>query len=585
MKIYFTLILLLFIGFFVKTAPINTTHVSHHSYFVTDEPSRIINNNLDADLLRELTVHRQNQKKDFFKIGSNNKETKSLDEQNFNASTDSVWQISGQAGMKANILKSENLILEDGLIFPKDKSATLTTKIKIFSKKRSAKSLEIKQSTIWENWTPVPNIGPSNLGDAPVALQLGDNNYWMFGLYEAHKSQKDGTFQSEKATLDSFNIALKTTPFKNQFDAPGGLIPDKGGYHAWQSKDMVNWVHYGNITEKFSRWMTTAEYVDGKFYFYYDFPNDQDPHLYIDDDLTDGLPGKNIGMAFNDPSDGSDCAVIRDLEGNFHLILEDWSPINASIHAWDSPLAMHAVSANGINDFKILDPPVDERTKPTGKFGEYAHPHWYAEAPDRFSGKKVKVDIPQHKIKAGDIRAFATYETHEPEQNSYGDWAAISIGGQYYLFSDFDPIESHGKEDMSVAWFTSDDINKPFTFLGNIGKGHPDPDIMYAEDKFYLVTQLKTDFISMGPWVETVMARVGVDTDNNGKIDFWGTWQNMKETYDYVDGFSKQISKTPAKLDLSDLPKGYGFQIELKLEDSTENDSKPMIETLELFFE
>jgi hypothetical protein len=31
-----------------------------------------------------------------------------------------------------------------------------------------------------------------------------------------------------------------------------------------------------------------------------------------------------MGMAFNDPTDGSDCVVIRDLKGNFHLIAEDW---------------------------------------------------------------------------------------------------------------------------------------------------------------------------------------------------------------------------------------------------------------------
>ena len=35
--------------------------------------------------------------------------------------------------------------------------------------------------------------------------------------------------------------------------------------------------------------MTTAEFADGKAYFYYDFPNDQDPHLYIDEDITAGV--------------------------------------------------------------------------------------------------------------------------------------------------------------------------------------------------------------------------------------------------------------------------------------------------------
>ena len=57
--------------------------------------------------------------------------------------------------------------------------------------------------------------------------------------------------------------------------------------------------------------MTSAEFADGKTYIYHDFPNDQDPHLVIDSDLTDGKPGKDMGMAFKDPTDGSDCAISR----------------------------------------------------------------------------------------------------------------------------------------------------------------------------------------------------------------------------------------------------------------------------------
>jgi len=121
---------------------------------------------------------------------------------------------------------------------------------------------------------------------------------------------------------NGFGLPLKTTPFPNQYDAPGGLKESLGGYHAWQSRDMVNWVHHGPVTEGFSRWVTTAEYANGQVYLYYDYPNDQDPHLYIDADLTDGMPGKNIGIAFKDPSDGSDCGVIRDPQGIFHLIAD-----------------------------------------------------------------------------------------------------------------------------------------------------------------------------------------------------------------------------------------------------------------------
>ena len=98
---------------------------------------------------------------------------------------------------------------------------------------------------------------------------------------------------------------------------------------------MVNWVHYGPTAA--APTVTTAEYVDGKTYFYYDRPNDRDPHLIIDSDLRDGLPGKDKGLAFDAPWGGSDVGVIRDLKGRFHMISENWQPINASKRSWDSP--------------------------------------------------------------------------------------------------------------------------------------------------------------------------------------------------------------------------------------------------------
>ncbi|AWW33303.1 hypothetical protein DN752_22630 [Echinicola strongylocentroti] len=500
-------------------------------------------------------------------------------------SKNDAWIIDSEEEWQKSILEKSHLALMEGRAVPSGKHASIHSVIRQFDQKRSVKTITLSQSPEWTNWKAVPNIGPSNLGDAPVALQLGNGNYWMFGRYGQSKSQKDGSFQGEEAQLEGFDSELKTTPFKNQYDAPGGLKPGKGGYHAWQSKDMVNWVHHGPVSESFSKWVTTAEYVDGKLYLYYDFPNDQDPHLYIDDDLTDGEPGENMGMTFNDPTHGSDCAVIRDLEGNFHLIVEDWSPINASTHAWDSPLAVHAISVDGINDFKTLGPPVDERTQPTGEIAEYVHPHWYAEDPGRFPGRTATEDVPQHRIKKGETRAFAQYEIHEPEQNAYGDWAAISIGGQYYLFADFDPAGSHGREHMSAAWFTSSDINQPFTFCGNIGQGHPDPDILFAEEQFYLVTQMDTDYISPGPWVETVKVRMGVDTTNDGAIDHWGKWATVQERYENIEGFAKQIGKIPAQLDLSGLPEGYGFQFEVQIIDATENESQPILDKVEVLFE
>lgn len=450
--------------------------------------------------------------------------------------------------------------IEDGVVAPTGKTATVASKVQRFDEKRKAASIVFEQSPVWHNWQPTGNVGPANLQDAPVFLCLGPGNYWLLGRYGG--AGRGADFKPEPATLEGFeDVDLRTTPWGNQFDAPGGLKKGTGGYHAWQSRDMVNWVHHGPVTEDFSRWVTTAEHADGKAYIYYDYPNDQDPHLYIDEDLTDGKPGKNMGLAFKDPSDGSDAGVIRDKQGRFHVIYEDWIPINASKRSWDSPLAGHAVSDDGIKDFKILDPVVDHRTEDTGRDGQYRHPHW-KQHPD-WDSNIVKFNI------------------HEPEQNAYGDWAAICIGGRYYLFGDDDPAGGHA---VSVGWFTSRDINKPFTRCDHIGKGHPDPDIGFAEGRFYLITQQPTDYVSPGPWVEKVEARVGVDTDNDGNIDTWTDWAQVKQTYDHHATLARHVEKTPAKIDLAHLPAGHGFGFELRLTDTTRNKSRPMLERLTLEF-
>ena len=480
--------------------------------------------------------------------------------------------VDSQADWEKAIASSTGVAVENGTVSPMGKTGQLKTKLKRFDRKRSALSLTIRQSPVWQNWNPIENLGPANLRDAPVLLTVGPGNYWMFGRYGNNKpkakrgeqAKRLAKFTPQEAKLEGFDMPLQTTRFPNQYNAPGGLNPGKGGYHAWQSRDMKNWVHHGPVTEGFSRWVTSAEWVDGKAYIYYDFPNDQDPHVYVDDNLFDGLPGKNMGIAVEDPSHGSDAGFIRDLDGNMHVIIEDWGAINASKRSWDSPVAGHAVSPNGLNGFKFQKPAVDNRTKPTGKTATYRHPHWAKEDPKRF-----KTNI-------------AEYEVHEPEQEAYGDWAAICIGGQYYLFGDYDPIGGHK---MSVGWFTSPSIDQPFTWCDKIGNGHPDPDISFAEGRFYLATQQQTDYVSPGPWVETVTTRVGVDTSNDGKIDLWTNWIEVKESYDYIKGFSKQIKCVPAALDLSKFPDGYAFQVELKIADSTDNKSKPIIESLELTFE
>ena len=492
---------------------------------------------------------------------------------------DKNWRIDTAKEWNEAARQIEGLAVDGDLLVASDQQGLYRSELQRFESKRSAQTLTLTASTQWENWQPTKRkVTPPTLGDAPIMLVKGPGDYWILGRNQAPRSAKN--FKPEAATLEGFDIALQTTPYPHLFDAPGGLKRSLGGYHAWQSHDMVNWVHHGPVTPKSAKWSTTAEFVDGKAYIYYDFPNDQDPHLYIDDDLTDGQPGQNIGLAFKDPSDGSDCVIIRDLDGKFHLIYEDWSPIDASKHSWDSPLAGHAVSDDGISDFKILPPAVDERSKPTGKFIEYPHPHWHKEDPKNFPGKVATKDVRQHRIKAGDTAAYAKYEIHAPEQNAFGDWAAIAIGGQYYLVADYHPVH----QPIRIGLFTSASLDQQFEFIGELGNGHPDPDIGFAEGQFYLVNQTKHDYVSPGPWVEKVTARVGVDTTNDGNADVWSDWQEVKESYDHIEGFSKQIKRIPAAMDLSKLPAGYCFCFELRLEDTTANQSKPMLDSIEIRF-
>lgn len=470
--------------------------------------------------------------------------------------------VDSQAAWEESAGQIEGLSVEEGTVRSIATSGKFHSKVQVSGEKRKASRIVFEQSRTWLNWTAVDPVGPSNLGDAPVFLTLGAGDYWMFGRYRQREESEE--FQPMKAELEGFDIPLMTTPFENQFDGPGGQEKGLGGYHAWQSRDMVHWVHHGPVTEDFSRWVTSAEQVDGKTLIYYDYPNDQDPHLYVDEDLTDGLPGTDLGMVFADPSDGSDCGVIRSLDGAFHLIYEDWSPINAGQHSWDSPLAGHAVSADGISPFEIVAPAVDRRTHPTGTFKEYPHPHWR-----------------QHPDWDSDV---ARYEVHEPEQDAFGDWAAISVGGQYYLFGDYHPAGG-SRNDMSVAWFTAPDMGEPFEFCARMGNGHPDPDIGFAEGQFYLVTQTDTDFVSPGPWVPGVEARVGVDTNGDGEADTWTKWQEVEEQYHLIEGFSKQVARTDASLDLRTLPPGYGHCFAFRVTDATENDSRPELEKIILFFD
>jgi len=446
-----------------------------------------------------------------------------------------TWSIKTQSEWEAAKANATGLKLAEGYAKPNAATATFQSVVKSLPKKTRLKKITFKQSTVWDNWEQIDDVTPEGLGNAHVFLPVGPGDYYVLAEKAIKIDYPKGMTADERRAYKKKNFK------RSEADQ---------GYHAWHSKDLKKWKYCGKVCN--SKWVTTAEYANGKFYIYYDKPNDEEPHLVIDEDLKDGVVGKEMGMVFNDPSHGSDIAIFRDEDGSFHIIYEDWSPINAQTHSWDSPLAGHTSSPDGITGFKPHEHPypIDHRTKPTGKVGTYRQ------------GRQK-------------------YNIHEPEQNAYGDYTMIKVGSQYYLFCDFDSAEPEKK--MRIGRFTSDDLYKEFTWAGEIGEGfHPDPSVGFAEGQFYIIMQQKTDFVSPGPWVDGVEVRVGVDEDGDGQTDKWTDWQRIKESYSQKPGFARIVDVKPASLDLSSLPAGKGVQFEFKTKQLATNKVQPIIASIEI---
>lgn len=308
------------------------------------------------------------------------------------------WIIDDADSWRKATFSSRNMDIRGGFAEPSAESGSFTSTTKTFSQRTRATSLTFRQSTAWDNWTRVPNVGPPDAKDAPVFLPVANDDYYFLGKGPTH------------------------------------------AYYAWHSTDMENWTGPSRVTLDSPGWdkgrmTTSAEYKNGTFYILYDSPNDQDPALFTDTDLMDNIVGTDHGIVFDDPSNGSDSSLFRDnADGLFHIIYEEWSPINAQENSWDSPLAGHTSSPDAINGFAPHkhQPAVDLRTSPTGTFGSYYH-HTLRHWPDKFD---------------------YAFEVHTPAQDSFGDWTTIKIGPQYYLFGDYDQHDGG----MKVACFTSDSI-------------------------------------------------------------------------------------------------------------------------------
>ncbi len=453
--------------------------------------------------------------------------------------TGPCWVVDSQQEWTDARQSAGDIQLKNGFAEPIGVNGKFESIVKSYGKKKKPSSIVFRQSPVWDNWKQIDDITPEGIGNAFVILPVAPGDYYLFATINHPVVYAKGMTPDERRA------------YKKKYFKDNPIPAEEKGYQVWHSTDLKTWTHHGQVCK--SHWMTTAEYIDGKFYLYYDQPNDQEPHLIIDDDLKDGVYGKEMGMVFNDPSDGSDIAIFRDEDGTVHLIYEDWKAVPPAERGFDSPLAGHTSSPDGIHGFTPHKHAfaIDHRTQPTGKFAK--------------------------------DRRGTEYEIHEPEQNVYGDYTMIKVGGRYYLFGDYEPA---GEGKMRICRFTTDDIYKEFTFAGEIGEGfHPDPSIGFAEGQFYIVMQQATDFVSPGPWVDGVEARAGVDVNGDGSIDEWTDWQQVRETYTQKPGFARIVDVEPATLDLSTLPAGFGFKFEFKTTPLEANQVQPIMDCVELNFQ
>ena len=198
------------------------------------------------------------------------------------ASPEKNWLIDSTTQWEAASENLNEMQVKDGLLVPQTAKASFSSSFKTFEQKQTLSSIELKQSPIWDNWKQIDDITPKGLGNAYVFLPVAPGDYYILAQPPKEKVEyPKGLSKSEKKKF--LNTYYKENPSKKP--APG--------YHCWHSTDLKTWTHHGQVSK--SKWVTTAEYADGKFYIYYDEPNDQDPHLIIDEDLKDGKVGKEMG--------------------------------------------------------------------------------------------------------------------------------------------------------------------------------------------------------------------------------------------------------------------------------------------------
>ena len=461
----------------------------------------------------------------------------------------------------------------DGFATSIGSNGVFQSRVQLFTQMQTFEELVIRQNKQWtiNKWGNPSQVDPGiynnddvgpELGndgdiDAVVFLLVQDGDYWVFDR-----------------------------------QAGGG-----SSYHAYHSTDMQNWVDKGIIGAGFD-WVTTSEFHDGKIFIYTDRPNDHDPSLVtidyvagsgqVFDSNGNEITGTSIstinsnriavtdhGVILAKPevtvngttfslAGGSDNCVFRDPDdGQFHIIHENWSHQNASRFSFDSNIASHAISPDGINGFVF-----DEATRPIDLPGNFITQNQATDSASftQRNGNVQTVDLNGILFHVGDHPNRLHLFRLTDQLHAWGDYSMIKVGQTYYLFADDDDESGIG-----LSYWYGESLNEGFTYGGRLLNGlHPDPGVGFAEGNFLLMLQQNNggtygnDLLSNGPWVRGVEAQAGVDVDGDGEIDLWSDWQEVTESYYQIDGFSKAFGINEAQLDTSTLPDGYGFAFRLR---------------------
>ena len=463
--------------------------------------------------------------------------------------------------------------LADGFATSNINESVFQSRVQTFTQKQTFQNMVIRQNIQWTgnkwgNPSEVDpdlysdnDVGPAITGegdrDAPVFLLIQDGDYWVFDR-----------------------------------QASGSV------YHAYHSTDMVTWQDKGIIGTGFN-WVTTAEYHNGQIFIYTDLPNDHDPTLltfpyvagsgevFADNgsqisgtvpSINNGsrIAATNHGVILDKPevtidgttfslAGGSDNCVFRDpSDGQFHIIHENWSRQNAEQFSFDSNIASHAISPDGITGFVF-----DEGVRPINVPGNLITE---AEATDDDSFTQRNGNVQTIEID-GDLFHVGNHPNRQhlfrltDQLQAWGDWTMIKVGEIYYLFADDDQEDGIG-----LGYWYGDSLEAEFTYGGRLRDGlHPDPGVGFGEGNFVMMLQstdgdnvFGNDLLSHGPWVQGIEAQAGVDVDGDGQIDEWTDWQGVSESYSQIPGYSKAFDVQEAMLDTSSLPSGYGFSFRLR---------------------